>query len=59
MLLAFFVTVVVYVVLLKKWSVYIQKCEWHGSRIIVSLAVAMSLKDTLPPSFCNSLRLYY
>ena len=38
--------------------VYIQEFEWRGSRLIVSLTVAMSLKDILPPSFSNSLRLY-
>jgi hypothetical protein len=39
--------------------IYLQECEWHGLRLIVSVAVAMSLKDTLPPSLPNSLRLYY
>ena len=38
--------------------VYIQEFEWRESRLIVSLTVAMSLKDILPPSFSNSLRLY-
>lgn len=41
-------------VIKKSWSMY----KNVNGVDIVSIAVAMSLKDTLPPSFRNSLRLY-
>lgn len=41
-------------VIKKSWSMY----KNVNGVDTVSIAVAMSLKDTLPPSFRNSLRLY-